>query len=302
MDKKYQIALFLSISILFAFSACKNEQQGMKQDPGGNSTADSVYHMEENAITEPTPATGPASAYDETNITLPDEASFPIDFEYEFAYGSTDLRLLKTGKLIYSITDANLIDHISDVPNPDSGFFEASAVFNGNENAGDSFTLFYPDFVNEDGSFLQGTYLVMLDVTVTSDGAANYTKGDLDEYGKPMGLYDDPYLFRADGIFYLQDGRAQTVYQDGVAYQYVPSWYIDYFSERNKRTENHMVFRLMPGESISYKIGFLVTDVKEHGLMDLDTLYITVAPGAGPDALIAKLKLPRGESRAKYSD
>lgn len=98
-----------------------------------------------------------------------------------------------------------------------------------------------PVFLNPDGSPKEGWSLVLVDVKVTSHDAA----ARIGDYSQ-----SDPYLFRGDGVCTLADLRLR----DDNGY-FVRS--MDYFSGLGQYPEHYVLYRLMPGESIDFTIGFL---------------------------------------------
>lgn len=209
-------------------------------------------------------------------VELP-ETGLPCIFEYD-----TGERQLKSGKIICTITDARLINNINDLENLDGFTEDANILFIDDH---DEIVLKYPDWINENGEFIEGAYLLLVDISVTSNGAESYTRHDINEFGDAIGMYDDPYLFRADSLVYLQDthygtdGIMTQEDTDGTKYTNIAAWGIDYFSERNRRSENPNVFRLSPGDTIAFHLGFLISDITEKGEMDLGSLYLTKVMG-----------------------
>lgn len=255
--------IVIAVCLLFAFSACGEDKQ-METKPT-------------EILSESLPA------------PLPEAKSFPITFTQEPGEG-----LLKSGKLVFTITDAQLISSLQDLPAGTELWNEAYVAFFGEEYDNGELYLQYPDFIEEDGRFRQGAYLILLDITVKSENAENYTKKDLDEDGYPNGIYDDPFLFRADAILSLQDthrgnnGIMEEIDGAGQHICSIDAWGICYFSDMNKQAENYMAYRLEPGESISFHIGFMVSDIRKNGQMDLNTLYLTKVIG-DTDAFITRL-------------
>lgn len=99
----------------------------------------------------------------------------------------------------------------------------------------------WPVCLNQDGTPKEGWNLVLVDVKVTNYDAA----AQLGDYSKT-----DPYLFRGDGVCTLVDLRLK--YENNYIAQN-----IDYFSELGKYPEHYVLYRLEPGESITFTIGFL---------------------------------------------
>lgn len=98
-----------------------------------------------------------------------------------------------------------------------------------------------PVFLNPDGSSKEGWSLVLVDVKVTSHDAA----ARIGDYSQ-----SDPYLFRGDGVCTLADLRLKE--DNGYIVRSM-----DYFSGLGQYPEHYVLYRLMPGESIDFTIGFL---------------------------------------------
>ena len=141
-------------------------------------------------------------------------------------------------------------------------------------------TIRYPDLI-ENGRLRTGCYLLVIDVSVTNNDAITYTKDDFDEDGIPQGLYSDPYLFHADGLFYLHgthigdNGVITHTDPDGTKYTSISCYTADYFSLTDNRPEDRTVFRVAHGETLSFSVGCLVFDEDAGGEYDLSTLYLT---------------------------
>lgn len=58
----------------------------------------------------------------------------------------------------------------------------------------------FPEYVEEDGQFLDGVYMIALDITVENQKATNeYINGD----GEKEVRYGNPYIFKTDSFPYL---------------------------------------------------------------------------------------------------
>lgn len=99
----------------------------------------------------------------------------------------------------------------------------------------------WPVCLNQDGTPKKGWNLVLVDVKVTNYDAA----ARLGDYSDT-----DPYLFRGDGVCTLIDLRLK--YENNYVAQN-----IDYFSELGKYPEHYVLYRVEPGESVTFTIGFL---------------------------------------------
>lgn len=206
--------------------------------------------------------------------------TFPISVSY-----SNGERDIKSGSITVTLEDARLVSQICDISNPNGIRDDASVNLVGNSYEHGAITLRYSDLI-EYGVLRTGCYLLVIDVSVTNNDAITYTKDDRDEDGIPQGLYSDPYLFHADSLFYLHDthigdnGVITHTDPDGTKYTSFSCYTADYFSLTDCRTENRTVFRVVPGETVSFSIGFLVFDENAGGEYDLSTLYLTKTMGS----------------------
>lgn len=165
--------------------------------------------------------------------------------------------ILKSGKLIHTFTSAKIVTSIDGIP--DTNCFLSEALVYKNENneweVGE-----LPAFVQEDGSFV-GAYVLLIDVTTTSEDAVNYTTDDLDADGYPLGEYDDPYLNRVDTLGTL----IALNHPENNELNYQSLGYIEYNSLLNYDStlpDNHYAYHLEPGKTIKYTIGFIIYE--EH--------------------------------------
>ncbi len=120
-----------------------------------------------------------------------------------------------------------------------------------------------PVCLNPDGTSKEGWNLVLVDVKVTSHDAAARI-GDYSD--------SDPYLFRGDGVCTLVDLRLK---QD---YNYIVR-NIDYFSELGKYPEHYVLYRLEPGKSICFSIGFLQNAKRQDGAAPYEYLRLCNTSG-----------------------
>lgn len=146
---------------------------------------------------------------------------------------------LSQGSLTFTVTAANLLSSSSEEKLEIDYFQEHT--FLPMPSGGDTTVIEYPNYLDSTGRLVDGCYLIALDISVESNGA--------------MGnLYSDPYIFRADDMVYLINCELKD---DG---NYHPYRTVCYFSELGKCDEHSMAYRLEPGETISFTIGFLVNE------------------------------------------
>ena len=284
------VVLFMPFLILLSFSGCTERVENTPPDgktPGGNMIEGTV---------EPTEST-PSTAETEESTADPTESG---PQETEALIGPSGMKLRTSDKLIYlapksghlefRFDNARAVNHRSDVQEECLLLSDCSRLYSydASQYSAEDFpsarnvsifqdkTLFvwydYPDWTEEDGYFGDGVYLILVDVTATSVGAEMHTNSD----DHPGGLFDDPYIFPAAGVPVLTDISGTKWIGD------TRLWYKDpaYFSLMNQCSEHPLAFRLAPGESITYTLGFLVTDHELGGDFSLPHLCLTDSAGS----------------------
>lgn len=133
----------------------------------------------------------------------------------------------------------------------------------GYNQAGEWVKFSRPADLNSDGTCKPGWNLVLVDLTVTSHNAT----ARIGDYSK-----SDPYLFTADITCTLADLRYFGDYNCQVRN-------VDYFSKMGEYPEHPMLYRVAPGESISFTVGFLVPPWGRGELEPLEYLRLSNAYG-----------------------
>ena len=284
--------LFMTFLILLSFSGCTERVENTPPDgktPGGNIIEGTV---------EPTEST-PSTAETEGSTADPTESDSQ---ETEALIGPSGVKLRTSDKLIclvpkaghleFRFDNARAVNHRSDVQEECLLLSDCSRhySYDASQYSAEDFPgakdvlLFegktwnvvygYPDWTEEDGYFGDDIYLILVDVTATNVGAENYTTADRYSDGRVRGEYDDPYIFRAHGFPFLTD-ISQWLQKNQ------RFWYADpaYFSLLNQRSEHPFAFRLAPGESITYTLGFFVTDRELGGDFSLPHLCFNDSTG-----------------------
>jgi len=146
---------------------------------------------------------------------------------------------LQSGTLNYTVTGARVLGPDSEATLSIDQFFPYTFVPNVETGK-------YPDFLDENGHLSPGCYLVQVDITVENVDAQAIEE----EYG-------DPCLFRADDLFLVKlDASPGTIDGHRVAgYRNV-----DFFSLAGEYDAHPMLYRLEPGNTVSYTIGFLADE------------------------------------------
>lgn len=171
---------------------------------------------------------------------------------------------IEVGILHYTVTRTNVLHNVG---NAGLGSFREGAIMNIYDAAGQSTMYYYPDCIDAAGALVEGGNLVIMDVTVTSQDAVNFITDP--ETGVQSRRYaDNPFLFRADEICYLVD-IAEMTDQDYTYYDAV------FFSEMGRFSEHPMAYEVLPGESISFRIGFLVGNRKDGSDMAFSDMVLT---------------------------
>ena len=285
------VVLFMTFLILLSFSGCTERVENTPPDgktPGGNIIEGTV---------EPTETT-PSTADAEESTADPTESD---PQETEALIGPSGMKLRTSDKLIYlaqksghlefRFDNARAVNHRSDVQEEciDPPRARHTFSYDASQYSAEDFpnaehvrllegiwyvTYVYPNWTADDGYFGDGVYLILVDVTVTNVGAENYTTADRYSDGRVRGEYDDPYIFHAHGFPFLTD--ISQWLQKNQRFRYGDP---AYFSLLNQRSEHPFAFRLAPGESITYTLGFFVTDRELGGDFSLPHLCFNDSTG-----------------------
>lgn len=262
MKKTASTSLFLLILIfaLFLASCCKQKNPGQ--------TAATIFvdggYEESNLPIEPTTdCSAESSPSKEPSIPVHADSSAEIIYEE-----SAETEHLAKGKLVYTLNGIRIITNAEDIP-PTGGFeeYRPACVY---DSDGNETRFHYPEFIKADNDFEEYVRLVLLDITVTSADAKNWTIYDLDENGNPKGHYADPYVFRIDGAYWLSNTAApgQRTF-----------WTPDFFSALNDAKEHPFAYRLLPGESKSFSVGFLVGNNLDGSPISISDLFVRIPFG-----------------------
>lgn len=180
---------------------------------------------------------------------------------------------ISDGTLAFTVSNARAVCHAADIPGSAECFsYDAEVWFQEDEKVS---VYRYPEFIDENGTFMEGSYLVLVDVSVENRDARNRSKSDGDP---PYGDFEDPYLFRADGILWLTDKERE--------------YDVAFFSQRGKYDEHPMAYRVEPGETVQFTLGFLVSSKPDGSLVDLSDVYAVT--GGNTDSSIIDLHLEGG--------
>lgn len=192
-----------------------------------------------------------------------------------------EYRNIKSGSLYCSFSNARFIDNLDNLPVSGNQYFRGGqSLYFINDGKTTKVDVDDSYFSNQDGMLYDGCYLLLVDVTITSNNATEWISSEMHTHSDgakvPAGDYTDPYLFRIDAIVSLSDTSIPTINNDGAVKP--DSYYtrsINYFSIMGKEEENPILFRVEPGDEISFTIGFLVGDNRRGGQNDLSSLVLS---------------------------
>lgn len=192
-----------------------------------------------------------------------------------------EYRNLKFGSLSCSFSNARFVDNIHDLPTIGKQYFRGGqSIYMLSEGTETRVDVVDQHFTDQNGSFFDGVYLLLVDVRVTSNNATDWTSYEThtqsDGTQVPAGEFTDPYLFRVDSIVSLSDTSIETTNYEGSSGP--DSYYtrsINYYSRMGENPENPILFRLEPGDEITFTIGFLVGDNRKGGPNDLTCLVLS---------------------------
>lgn len=132
----------------------------------------------------------------------------------------------------------------------------------------------YDHYVLPDGTMKEGSAFVLLTLEVKSLDALADTGGYADE---------DPYEFRADGLLTLIDRTEKQ----GRNYYYIP---VDYFSRYGQEPDHAFGFRLLPGETVEFEVGYFVGKKRDGSERDFSQIRgCTTSGNAKSDFIDLKL-------------
>lgn len=219
----------------------------------------------------------PAETYSKNETVSMDETDNPPAFSKERQWENR----LQYGKLIFTIEAVHVITDQSEIGDGGYGEHSEIAMHNGDfyELAMDNWREYgeayetvynYPSYIDESGKFMDGTCMIAVDICVTSQDATNQWLND--STGTVETRYGNPYLFKADSILYLVDTEVKD--QEGNYIAKAPG----FFSGYGVYSQHPLAYELEPGETITFRIGFLLGDRPDGTDTDISDLVITPNP------------------------
>lgn len=246
------VAIFFIATLVLLSSGCApkqdylNNYERITQPPAQKEeTTDGEIGTEEPNAEEPNAGEGPQAYEDMQWLYKPDGQGSMI-------CTVTDVCAVKNDKDF----DGNCFDY-------DGGIWKKDSELD---------FLHYPDSVDGNGDLIDG-YLILVDLTLENIDARNEYLNH--QTGEMVPRDGDPYIFRANDFLYLmnrsidEDQHGQTNRKAAV-----------YFSNIWNEEVNSMAFRLEPGETVSFKIGFLTNDILKTWSLEDDLILNTLGNGS----------------------
>lgn len=198
---------------------------------------------------------------------------------FEIVPGDARAGLLRSGKLILTVEGARAVSRAADIP---EGGFRQTDDFVYLLNSGEETEYKFQNCVQADGSFREGVYLILVDFTLESQDAENETAEEAGEHGRYHGKYQNPYLFRADALFYLMNASEAAQYSGSLTAVSHPNFFTLY----GQLEEHGFAFELLPGETIRFTLGYPVGNFLGGAPAALSDLCLSDAPSRAGATLI----------------
>ena len=213
------------------------------------------------AIWETILAAEPEEEFQEIVISSEEEIVAPVDLPEGISWHAPGIEV---GTLYYTITRTSILQNVN---NTGIGGIRESAIVGVYDTEGNLIMYHYPECVDENGDLVEGANLVVMDITVTSQDAVNFRTNKAT--GVQTRRYaDNPFLFRADEIAYLVDLAEEPT----IDYTYYDAVY---FSQMGFFDEHEMAYEVLPNDSVSFRIGYLIGNRPDGSPVELSDLVIT---------------------------
>lgn len=257
------VVLALSVLALLVVicAGCGRISEGLENE---KSTDDPLYLEQMRASEEAAQRAEEEEKAAEAGETVSTEPTWGTPIPFEVTTFDWTWHYLESGKLVVTVNDVWVITHEDGIPE-EGGVYP----FDTNLYMGEGWTEYYghPDYIQEDGAFLEGVFMILANVTVENqDAKCRLEEGDI--------LNTDPYLFKIWNILKLTE-------LDLPRY-----WNANYFSLYNPDAQHSMGFHLEPGETVTFTVGYLVGDKWDGSTRDLSELALCFKEAPGGRILI----------------
>ena len=175
------------------------------------------------------------------------------------------------GAMFYTVTEVRVVYDTSQLVENEKAFLEYDVSAMAMDN-GEIIQLVYPDFIREDGTFTEGTSMLLVTVRLENIDAKRNTETD-----PPLAPTDDIYAFKADSFMTFNVFNSE---QKPAPY---PWDYYDYAGEYE--AEDSRYFHLEPGETKEYTVGIMLPPDPDTGgiLEDYSKIRLYVRSGENED-------------------
>lgn len=225
MKKTKSIRYFiLCLMCVYVLSGCKSEPE--------------PFDIDEVSVPVNIIEVSPDENSGDTSMTSEDSESKDIYSKIGYSWSLDDAQaLVRSGKIDFTLEKAWAVDNIEKIPGTAQSFYADGSFFIYSENGDIIKDVRYPDFIMEDGSFIGGGQIILLEIFIHNQDAISEV-AVVDEY-------TSPYLFRADSIIRVQHDGSEL-------YPY-------YFEQAGKYADHPMLFQVNPGEDETICVGFYVS-------------------------------------------
>lgn len=258
------ISIVLIFSMLLAFAGCTMEED----------------LQEQSLAISPTPSGSGSDISSNEDSTQATQTQQSTSLKFEYSVETAPDKIL-SGKMQFTISNPRVANHKNDIPGGDFSGAVADIWKNGEVKEYVCYSQRFPSFILDDGSFVEGVKLIMVDVTVTNIDAKMRTQKDADAEGKGGGLYTDPYIFRVDSLLCFTDTEkssgAESTFGGVSSEGNYPLLNASYFSLLDQCEEHSFAFDLEPGETKTFTVGIVVGNNENGSDRDISTMAVRIA-------------------------
>lgn len=182
-----------------------------------------------------------------------------------------------TGHLLCKVTDARIITKQEDCPPKEH--LEASNLYASID--GERVRFPYEEWFSEGGAFDHGCRFLMAELTVTNVDAVSPTDTNLEGV-----VYNDPYRFAPHNFVRLANlcdlsttEEEQSYYK--IAVTYCSPWLDAPEDDPATSGQEHVSFRVQPGETVTFTVGFLLNTNRDGTPLDPSMLMLCRSSESG---------------------
>lgn len=282
---KKRIAFILAFIMAVSMAAChpQDDARNPSDKPGNVETNTGTENQTDaNTETQKAEPSQEATVTEETTVTLESgevvyPCELPMTFEIRANGENPEISPLKAGTMRYVLKKVWIVEDQSGIP-AEGGFIPHNVAWVAEDmEHGKGWT--YPELVQEDGSFAEDIFLLMMEIEVENVGAECWTVDDLNSEKKSMGVFKDPYLFTDLG------GRFTVRERAGVNGTQPFMWETAYYSgygalkddPENEMNRRPFAYRLKPGEKQTFTVGTFIGNCLDGTPRTFSSLCLRIA-------------------------